>query len=84
MTPSSNEGSMTQPSPSHPPVEKDLQGSLLEGEEPQLPAVEGEAEAVEPYEDLWDPNTDTRPERIRRTKKPRLVPRARGRRREAS
>ena len=76
---------MSDPSPSRPPVKKDPQERPFEGEEPEAPALEAaEAEAAEPYEDLWDPDTDTRPERIRRTKKPRLDPRARGRRREAS
>jgi len=76
---------MTEPSPPHPPIKKDPQESDFHGEEPEAPASEAaEAEVAEPYEDLWDPDTDTRPERIRRTKKPRLDPRARGRRREAS
>ncbi len=41
--------------------------------------VEGEAEAGEgpdPYDDLWDPDMDTRPERIKRT--PKARPRGRG------
>lgn len=46
-------------------------------------------EAADPYDDLWDPNMDTRPERIKKTKarlksdlKSRGRPAPKGRRRE--
>ncbi len=54
-------------------------------DEPQEGASPSE-EGPEPYEDLWDPDMDTRPERIRRTKArpPRPKGPARGRRREES
>jgi len=49
------------------------------------PAAASPSEEVpEPYEDLWDPDMDTRPERIRRTKArpPRPKGPVRGKRRE--
>lgn len=51
--------------------------------EPQEAASPAE-EGADPYDDLWDPDMDTRPERIRRTKlRPtRLKGPARGKRRE--
>jgi hypothetical protein len=54
-------------------------------DEPQEAASPSE-EGPEPYDDLWDPDMDTRPERIRRTKArpPRPKGPARGRRREES
>lgn len=49
------------------------------------PEVSGEAEVTseeeaDPYDELWDPDMDTRPERIKRTKAPRRpAPGSRGR-----
>jgi len=48
-----------------PPPEDDVESAA---------PAEGEAETGEgpdPYDDLWDPDMDTRPERIKRTKAPR-------------
>ena len=49
------------------------------------PEASGEAEvtseeAADPYDELWDPDMDTRPERIKRTKtRPRSAAGSRGR-----
>jgi len=53
------------------------------GEESQDTASASE-EGPDPYDELWDPDVDMRPERIRRTKArpPRPKGPARGRRRE--
>lgn len=52
-------------------------------------AATAQDEAADPYDDLWDPDMDTRPERIRKTKaRPRVDSRGksgtppRGKRRE--
>lgn len=57
-------------------------GSAPEDEPPQ--ASSPSEEGPEPYDDLWDPDMDTRPERIRRTKArpPRPKGPVRGKRRE--
>ena len=50
-------------------------------EEPEVEMQEDEASS-DPYDDLWDPDMDTRPERIKRTKA-RARPDLRGRGRAA-
>jgi hypothetical protein len=65
-----------------PKPEDGIEPPDLEGEfqEAASPSEEG----PDPYDDLWDPDMDMRPERIRRTKArpPRPKGPARGRRRE--
>ncbi len=56
--------------PRHPPTPNPEQasGSSPPGDELE-PAIPEDAEtAPDPYDDLWDPDMDTRPERIKRTK----------------
>jgi hypothetical protein len=51
------------------PPEDELESTAIE-----------EGEAADPYDDLWDPDMDTRPERIKRTKaRPKIDSRGRGR-----
>lgn len=83
--------------PPHPPISdpgRGLEGSPREEElepagPPQEPAETDEA--TDPYDELWDPDMDTRPERIRKTKarsrtdsRPKGGPPPRGRRREGA
>jgi hypothetical protein len=73
---------MEKPPPSRPPIPDSEPGSGLPPLEDELEAETSQEEEVspEPYEDLWDPDMDTRPERIKRTKtRPKLDPRGRGR-----
>ena len=51
-------------------------------EEPEVGTTEEDETSSDPYDDLWDPDMDTRPERIKRTKA-RSRPDARGRGRSA-
>jgi hypothetical protein len=79
---------MTQKSPPRQPPTPDPEQAR--GPHPQEEAEERDAAAaeeaetapadeVDPYEDLWDPDMDTRPERIRKTKaRPRTASRGRG------
>jgi len=73
---------MEKPPHRHLPVPDSTPG---DGPTPREDEAEAEATredeaAAEPYDDLWDPDMDTRPERIKRTKtRPKLAPRGRGR-----
>ena len=77
---------MTQkPSPGHPPAPdsgRAGEATPREGEPEPAEAAQVSAEpgeAPDPYDDLWDPDMDTRPERIRKTKaRSRIEPRTRG------
>lgn len=67
------------PRQDEPETEDSAQGPVEPGEEP------------DPYDDLWDPDMDTRPERIRKTKarsrtesRTRGGPPPRGKRREGA
>lgn len=66
---------MTQkPPPRHPPVPDPEQAGAPAPREDELEPVATEDEtetSPDPYDDLWDPDMDTRPERIKRTKAPR-------------
>jgi hypothetical protein len=67
--------------PGHPPTPdpEAVVGPAPPQDEPE-PAAAEETEAADPYDDLWDPDMDTRPERIKRTKtRPRTDSRSRGR-----
>ena len=88
---------MEKPPPRQPPPSdpgRAGQGSSREEElEPADAAREPEApdEGSDPYDDLWDPDMDTRPERIRKTKarsrtesRTRGGPPPRGKRREGA
>ena len=68
--------------PRHPPTpELEEAGvSALSEEEPDRTASEDAAGEADPFDDLWDPDMDTRPERIRKTKvRSRVDSRTRGR-----
>lgn len=76
------------PRPPHPstpdPERAGGPASHEDGLEATAPEPEGdEAASIEgsdPYDDLWDPDMDTRPERIKRTKaRPKMDSRSRGR-----
>lgn len=73
---------MEKPPPHRPPNSDSESGSgpaPLENEM-ESETVEGDEASPDPYDDLWDPDMDTRPERIKRTKaRPKLDPRGRGR-----
>ena len=70
-----------------PPIRRPPGPDSEPGDGPAPPEDEPEAQPVEeheispdPYDDLWDPDMDTRPERIKRTKaRPKIEPRGRGR-----
>ena len=65
-----------------PPPDADGASSAPAPEgEPEVKTQEDEASS-DPYDDLWDPDMDTRPERIKRTKA-RARPDVRGRGRSA-
>ena len=68
------------PRPRPSPEPDSTAGPISPEEEPESAVPdEGEAEP-DPYDDLWDPDMDTRPERIKRTKaRPRTDSRLRGR-----
>lgn len=78
--------------PSTPEPGRAREGSPREEELEPADAAQAPAEPDEgsdPYDDLWDPDMDTRPERIRKTKarsrpdaRPKGGPAPRGRRRE--
>jgi len=73
---------MEKPPPPHPPVPDSEPGSGPAPLEDELEAetTEEDEASTDPYDDLWDPDMDTRPERIKRTKaRPKLDPRGRGR-----
>jgi hypothetical protein len=73
---------MEKPPHSLPPAPESEPGGGTAPREHELEAETTEADEAspEPYEDLWDPDMDTRPERIKRTKaRPKLDPRGRGR-----
>ncbi len=73
---------MEKPPPRRPPIpdpEPESGPAPLEDELKAETAEENEA-SPDPYDDLWDPDMDTRPERIKRTKtRPKLDSRGRGR-----
>ena len=73
---------MEKPPHKHPPVpdSKTANGPTPLEDESEAEATQEDEAPAEPYDDLWDPDMDTRPERIKRTKtRPRLDPRGRGR-----
>ncbi len=78
---------MTEKSPPrrHPRPNPEEAGGPAAGEDAleATPPEEREApadEASDPYDDLWDPDMDIRPERIKRTKtRPKTDSRSRGR-----
>ena len=67
--------------PRHPPTpDPEAVGGPAPPQDEPEPAAAEEAEPADRYDDLWDPDMDTRPERIKRTKaRPRLDSRSRGR-----
>jgi hypothetical protein len=69
---------MEKPPPRHPPTPDP---APTPPDEEMDAGTTGEDEVPsDPYDDLWDPDMDTRPERIKRTKaRPKLDARARGR-----
>lgn len=81
MTASRDEKTLPRDPVAAPPTpEAGLDSLDREPQDAASPADEG----TDPYDDLWDPNMDTRPERIRRTRArpPRPKGPARGKRRE--
>ena len=77
---------MTQkPPPRDPPVPDPEQAGAPAPREDELEPVATEDETEtetshDPYDDLWDPDMDTRPERIKRTKaRPKVAGRSQGR-----
>ncbi len=56
--------------PRHPPTPDSDQASESSppGDEPESTIPEETEASPDPYDDLWDPDMDTRPERIKRTK----------------
>jgi hypothetical protein len=86
---------MTQRPPRHPsaPDPEHAGEAIPHQDEPESVDAAQEpadlSEESDPYDDLWDPDMDTRPERIRKTKarsriesRPRGGPSPRGKRRE--
>lgn len=76
---------MPKPPRHQPPIsEPEPAGTPAPPEEELESATPGEDEPpADPYDDLWDPDMDTRPEKIKRTKaRPRGRPSPRGRRKE--
>ena len=73
---------MEKPPPRHPPIPDAEPGTgpTPPEEEPEAGTTEEDQASSDPYDDLWDPDMDTRPERIKKTKaRPKLDPRGRGR-----
>ncbi len=73
---------MEKPPRRHPPIPDPEPASGPASQEDQLEAAatEGDEAPSDPYDDLWDPDMDTRPERIKKTKaRPKLDSRSRGR-----
>ena len=73
---------MEKPPPQRPPSPDSESSSDLGPPENELEAetTETDEASSDPYDDLWDPDMDTRPERIKRTKaRPKVDPRGRGR-----
>ena len=70
-----------QPAPERPPEGAPHTAPEDElGTEASTEAAATSEEEADPYDELWDPNMDTRPERIKRTKvRQRSVPGSRGR-----
>lgn len=57
------------PPPRDPPVPDPEQAEAPAPREDELEPVATEEDGpADPYDDLWDPDMDTRPERIKRTK----------------
>ncbi len=75
---------MEKPPPHHtPPPDAEAESSpTAPEEEPEVGTTQEDEASSDPYDDLWDPDMDTRPERIKRTKA-RTRPDARGRGRSA-
>ena len=73
---------MEKPPPARPPIPDSEPGSGPAPPEDELEAktTEEDETSPDPYDDLWDPDMDTRPERIKKTKaRPKLDSRGRGR-----
>ena len=76
----------TRPDHSSTPEPEQARGLVPHEEAPEASTPELEEdgatvpEGPDPYDDLWDPDMDTRPERIKRTKaRPKMDSRSRGR-----
>jgi hypothetical protein len=73
---------MEKPPPRHPPIPDGEPASGPARQEDELEPATTEEDEVpkDPYDDLWDPDMDIRPERIKRTKaRPKMDSRSRGR-----
>jgi hypothetical protein len=73
---------MEKPPIRRPPIPDSEPGDGPAPPEDELESKPTEEDEVspDPYDDLWDPDMDTRPERIKRTKaRPKVEPRGRGR-----
>ena len=73
---------MEKPPPRRPPIPDSEPGRDPAPPEDEVETQRTEEDEVspDPYDDLWDPDMDTRPERIKRTKaRPKLDSRGRGR-----
>jgi hypothetical protein len=73
---------MEKPPPRQPstPGSEPGTGPTAPEEEPEAGMTEEDQASSDPYDDLWDPDMDTRPERIKRTKaRSKSEPRGRGR-----
>lgn len=73
---------MEKPPPHRPPAPEPEPGSgpASPDDELESAAPEGDEVPSDPYDDLWDPDMDTRPERIKKTKaRPKPDARSRGR-----
>jgi len=73
---------MEKPPPRRPPIPDAGAGAspTPPEEEPEAATTEEDEASSDPYDELWDPDMDTRPERIKRTKtRPKLDSRGRGR-----
>ncbi len=72
---------MEKPPPRRPPIpDSDPGGGPAPLDELEAETTEEDEASPDPYDDLWDPDMDTRPERIKRTKaRSKLDSRGRGR-----
>jgi hypothetical protein len=73
---------MEKPPPGRPPIPdpEPAGGPARPEDELDAGTAEGDETPADPYDDLWDPDMDTRPERIKRTHtRPKLDSRGRGR-----